>query len=111
MARTVVPVAQVSRFQAVALTPVAGDLVNGMQVQFNNGATYLWASNAAVTDQTADFILVETVDFQPASPLTVTIPAGADSVLVGPLPSNLYGNVLEFDVSSASLSFLAFSLL
>lgn len=110
MARTAVAVVQASRYQAVAMAPTAGDTVNGMQL-FNNGATYLWASNAAVTAETVDFIVVETVDFQPASPLQVTIPASADSVLVGPFPTNLYGNVLEFDVSSASLSFLAFSLL
>jgi hypothetical protein len=112
MARTSVPITGTSRHQVFAVDPgdvVTGDTVNGMQM-FNNGGTMLYVDNSAVTDETISVTVVETVDFQSASPLVLTIPAGAFTLL-GEFPLNYYGNVLEFDVSSASLGFVAFSLI
>lgn len=113
MARTDVPVKRVSRLAAsyfTAAEAVNGDTVNGMRMS-NNGATVLVISNSAGVSRTIDTILVETVDFQPAGPVTITIGASAAFAVVGPFPTELYGNVLEFDVSNASLDFGAFSLL
>lgn len=113
MARTEVPIERVSRLAVasfLAADSVAGDTVNGMRMP-NNGATLLWVSSTSGADQTIDTILVATVDFQPAGPVVLTIPANTETSLVGPFPRELYGNVLEFDVSSALLSFAAFSLL
>lgn len=114
MARTEVPIKRVSRLAVasfLAAESVAGDTVNGMQVVVNDGATLLWVSSTSGAPQTVDMILVATVDFQPAGPVVLTIPANTETSLIGPFPRELYGNVLEFDVSSALLSFAAFSLL
>lgn len=112
MARTEVNIIRTSRLQVYPYTSadqVAGNIVDGMQVAFNNGATLLQVESASGAPQTVSILLVETVDFQPAGPVVLTIPANS-STLLGPFPPNLYGNVLEFDTSSASLSFLAFTL-
>ena len=110
MARTNVPIKSVNRLQVATATVVAGNTVDGMRMS-NNGATLLYVDNNAGSDQTIELILVETVDFRTAGPVVVTVPASAAVNLIGPFPINLYGNVLEFDVSSASLDFAAFSLL
>lgn len=109
MARTTVPVTRTSRFVAFTSTPTAGDIVNGMQM-VNDGSTMILVESAAVGAETIDFLLVETVDFQPAGPVVVAVDAGEPGSLLGPFPTNLYGSVLEFDVSSASLSMSAFTL-
>lgn len=109
MARTTVPVTRTSRFVAFASTPTVGDTVNGMQM-VNDGSTMILFSSASGTPETVDFILVETVDFQSAGPVVVTVSANEPGSLLGPFPTNLYGSVLEFDVSSASLSMSAFTL-
>jgi hypothetical protein len=94
---------------AFSSTPTAGDTVNGMQM-VNDGSTMILVESASGATQTIDFIIVETVDFQAASNLTVAITANEPGSLLGPFPTNLYGSVLEFDVSSASLSLSAFTL-
>ena len=113
MARIEVPVKRVSRLTASSFTAaeaVNGDTVAGMQM-VNNGATVLVVSSSSGSQQTVETILVETVDFQPASPVTIPIAANSAFAVFGPFPVNLYGNILEFDVSSALLDFGAFSLL
>jgi len=113
VARVNVPVSRVSRlqvFSAVAADVVAGDTVNGMRMA-NNGATLLWVSSSSGSAQTVETIPVETVDFSPAAPISLVVPANTVSALIGPFPVDIYGNVLEFDVSSALLGFLAFSLI
>lgn len=110
MARTNVPIKSVERLTVATATVVAGNTVDGMRMS-NNGATLLYVDNNSGSNQTVELILVETVDFQSAGPVVLTIPASAAVNLIGPFPANLYGNVLEFDVSSASLDFAAFSLL
>jgi len=113
VARTAVPVTRVSRLQVNGVPQgdeVAGDTVNGMSM-VNNGATLLHLDNLPGVAQTISLILVGTVDFQPAGPAVLTVAADTYAALVGPFPIDTYGNVLEFDVSSASLNFAAFSLI
>lgn len=109
MARTAVPVTRTSRFVAFTSTPTAGNIIDGMQM-VNDGSTVILVESTDVAATTVDFILVETVDFQPAGPVVVAIDALEPGTLLGPFPTNLYGSVLEFDVSSASLSMSAFTL-
>lgn len=113
MARINVPVLGTSRLQVIpAFTAdlVVGDTVNGMRMS-NDGGTVLYVRSSSVAAQTVSLILVETVDFLPVGPAVLTVPALTTAALIGPFPANLYGNVLEFDVSSNTLSFLAFTLL
>ena len=113
MAKTEVPVKRVSRLTTSSFTAgqaVNGNVVNGMQM-FNNGATVLVVSSSSGTDQTIETIIVETIDFSTPPPISITIAANAAFAVVGPFPTSTYGNVLEFDVSSALLDFGAFSLL
>ena len=77
----------------------------------NNGSTLLWVDNNAGTDQTIDEYVVATADFYPVSPVSITVPGSSTVNLIGPFPTESYGNVLEFDVSSASMDFGGFSLL
>lgn len=109
MARTAVPVTKASRFVAFTSTPTAGDIANGMQM-VNDGSTVLLVESSLITPATVSFIVVETVDFQAAGPLIVAVAANEPGSLLGPFPTNLYGSVLEFDVSSTSLSMSAFTL-
>lgn len=113
MPRTAVPLKHADRLSVASFTnatDVPGDVVNGMSM-VNDGATMLFVANTSALARTVSTYLVETVDFQPAGPVVLTIPASATINLIGPFPTNLYGNVLEFDVSSTTLNFAAFSLL
>jgi hypothetical protein len=113
MAATSVPVKRVSRFAVTAFASTelaAGNVVDGMSM-LNDGATLLYVSNTGGSPETIDVTIVETVDFQAPSPVTFTI-SNLNSVdVIGPFPAGIYGNYLEFTVSSASLSFGGFSLL
>lgn len=113
MARTTVPVERVNRrqFTSYDLNSVAtGNTVDGMRMP-NDGSTLLYVDNDSGLDQTVTISIVETVDFYPVDPVTITIPASSTVNIVGPFPTGLYGNVLEFDVSSVDLFFGGFSLL
>lgn len=113
MARTEVPVRRVSRLFASSFTAaqaVNGNTVDGMRM-VNNGATVLVVSSSSGAAQTVSTILVETIDFSTPPPIQITVEANASFAVVGPFPTDLYGNVLEFNVSSALLDFGAFSLL
>lgn len=110
MARTDVPVHGSSRLQVDAVaTGTAGDVANGMQM-INDGASVLIVQGAG-TDETVSTILVETIDFSTPPPIVLTIPANSYATMLGPFPTNLYGSILEFDVSDANLTFAAFTLL
>jgi hypothetical protein len=109
MARTDVPVQRTSRLQVFSVaTGTPGDVANGMRM-INDGATLLYVQGAGM-DATVSTILVETVDFQTPPPIVLTIPANSFGVELGPFPVDLYGSVLEFDVSDANLTFAAFTL-
>lgn len=113
MARVEVPVKRVSRLSASSYTAaqaVNGDVANGMQM-VNDGATVLVVSSSSGAPQTIETIIVESIDFSVPPPITITVAANAAFAVVGPFPTNLYGNILEFDVSSALMDFGGFSLL
>lgn len=113
MARVNVPVIRISRHAVNALMngdEVAGADLDGMRM-VNDGATVLFVDNLSGFDETISLIVVETVDFSPAAPVVLTVPDQTYAALIGPFPQKYYGNVLEFDVTSASLNFSAFSLL
>ena len=113
MARVTVPVKRVNRFEVTTfntLTVVAGDVLDGMRMP-NDGSTLLYIDNGSGLDQTIDIYIVETVDFYPVPTATIAIPAASTVNLIGPFPTGIYGNVLEFDVSSALMDFGGFSLL
>lgn len=113
MARVTVPVEHVNRRQVTTydLTSVAvGDIVDGMRMP-NDGSTLLYIDNNSGLDQTIDIYVVETVDFYPVSPVSIVVPASSIVNMIGPFPTGLYGNVLEFDVSSVDMFFGGFSLL
>lgn len=113
MARTTVPVRRVNRQDLTTFSTLdvaAGNTVDGMRM-VNNGGTVLVVNNGAGSDQTITLTIVETVDFSPAAPVVVTVPSATFFGMIGPFPEEFYGNVLEFDVSSGSLDFAAFSLL
>lgn len=111
MARVDVPVLRTSRLVAFSTTTsVTGDPVNGMRM-VNDGATVLVVDNLAPGDQTVSTIIVEAIDSQVPGPVVITIGANTYVTVLGPFPINLYGSVLEFDVSSSIVTFNAFSLL
>jgi hypothetical protein len=113
MARVEVPVKRVSRLSASSFTAaqaVNGDVANGMRM-FNDGATVLVVSSSSGASQAIETIIVESIDFSVPPPIVITIAANAAFAVVGPFPTSLYGNVLEFDVSSALMDFGGFSLL
>lgn len=113
MARVDVPVIRVSRHAVNPLvngSEVPGADLDGMRM-VNNGATVLFVDNFSGFNETVSLIVVETVDFSPAAPVVLTVPDQTYAALIGPFPQQFYGNVLEFDVSSALLNFSAFSLL
>lgn len=113
MARVTVPVERVNRRQVTTydlLSVATGDIVDGMRMP-NDGSTLLYIDNNSGLDQTIDIYVVETVDFYPVSPVTIAVPASSTVNMIGPFPTGLYGNVLEFDVSSVDLFFGGFSLL
>lgn len=113
MARTPVPVTRVSRYQVNSVLSgdeVAGNTVDGNSM-VNNGSTLLFVDNFSGSNQTVTLTIVETVDFSPAAPVVLTVVNNTYAAQIGPFPRDLYGDVLEFDVSSASLNFAAFSLI
>jgi len=106
-------VKRVSRYQLnyFAATEAAdGNVVDGMSMP-NNGATVLVVSNDSGAPQTLELTIVETVDFSPASPVSITVASDAWTGVLGPFPREFYGNVLEFSVSSVDVTFVGFSLL
>lgn len=113
MARTDVPVKHLSRFAVASYFSAdlaVGNIVDGMRM-VNDGASFLYVANTGGSPETVTVLIPETIDFQPVSSAVFTISNLTQIDLLGVFPSSIYGNVLEFDVSSASLSFGAFSLL
>lgn len=113
MARTSVPVKRLGRFAVssyLSTDLATGNIVDGMRMP-NDGATFLYIANTGGAPETISVDVVETVEFVAPGPLVYTV-SNLNSVdLIGPFPVGIYGNVLEFDVSSVNLAFGAFSLL
>lgn len=113
MARTTVPVERVNRRNVTTYdtnSAAEGNTADGMRMP-NDGSTLLYVDNNSGVDQTITVTVVETVDFYPVDPVVIDIPASSIVNMIGPFPTGLYGNVLEFDVSSVDMFFGGFSLL
>lgn len=111
MARVEVPVTHTSRVQVFCSTPaVTSDPVND-HFMVNDGASLLWVRSTVGTDQTVSTFIVESLDFQVPGPVVLTIPANCEGAMLGPFPVDLYGSVLNFDVSTAGFELMAFTLL
>lgn len=109
MARKQVPVAGVNRF---ALTPdsaaVAGDATNGM-FMLNDGATYIQMVSTSGSTQTVNVLVPAGADVNlGVGPRTYTLTANAKG-RTGFFPIGLYGATLLFNVSSALVSFTAYT--
>lgn len=113
MARTTVPINRLGRLAVssfVSADLATGNTVDGMRM-LNDGATVLYIANSGGTPETISIDVVETVEFVSVGPLVYTISNLTNVDLIGPFPPGIYGNVLEFDVSSTNLAFGGFSLL
>lgn len=113
MARTTVPVESVDRYAVTsysALTVATGNIADGMRM-VNDGATLLYIDNDSGADQTVTITVPETLDFNPVVDPVIPVSASSTVNLIGPFPTKIYGNVLEFDVSSVNMFFGGFSLL
>jgi hypothetical protein len=103
----------VSRFAVDPVTTAndqVGDVVNGNYF-INDGGTLLWVSNPTAGVETVSIVVVETVEFMTTGPVVINIAANTLVALVGPFPTSIYSNVLEFDVSDATMQVAAFSLI
>lgn len=94
----------------IAADLATGNIVDGMRM-INDGATFLYVANTGGTPETISVDVVETVEFVAPGPLVYTVSNLNFVDLIGPFPVGIYGNVLQFDVSSVNLAFGAFSLL
>lgn len=113
MARTNVPVRHVSRFAVTSYVSgelATGNTVDGMRM-INDGASLLYVANFGGTPETVTVLIPQTLEFQPVTNPVFTISNITSIDIIGPFPVQYYGSVLEFDVSSASLSFGGLSLL
>jgi len=109
MARKQVPVVGVNRFALTPdETPVAGDTVNNMYM-LNDGATYLRMVSSSGSSQTVTVLIPNGSDTNlTVGPRVYTVLANQSS-RTGFFPVNRYGSQLLFSVSSASVTFQAYS--
>lgn len=105
MARTDLAVTTITR-TGVALTGVAGDVVNGNAVA-NGGdvALVLKNTNASSTARVLTIKITQTVDGVTVPARTVSVAAGAQ-VAVGPFDPNVYGGRLLINADNAELLIL-----
>ena len=109
MARTVVPVTQITRSGIADATPVGGDPANNHQVA-NDGTVWIEVENTGSTvSRTLSARFGNTVDGVTVAPKTWTIPTGARR-RIGPFPVRYYGGTLQLDVDNAELELTAYKL-
>lgn len=108
MARTAVPVLVVPGPDDFAVSKgagTAGDPVNGMLFNGNDGGIYLEVENPDVADHTVNVIPAEEILGLAIEDLVVTIPAG-ETKLIGSFPPGVFSQVdtsVWFTVDDASL--------
>ncbi|MFF9043331.1 hypothetical protein [Streptomyces parvulus] len=106
MPRTAVPVTTITRAGVAPPTETNGDATN-QHVISNNGKVVLLARNAGSTvARTVTLRVRSTVDGQPVTPRTVSVPQSA-SRWIGPFPIDQYGTQLQVDVDNAELKLTA----
>lgn len=106
MARTVLPVTTVARTGVTDPVEQAGDTVNN-HVVANSGKTIIRVRNADTSSHTVTFVITNTVDGQPVTNRTVTIPAST-TVPFGRFQTEIYGSQMGINVDSAQLKLTAF---
>ncbi|MFJ2515603.1 hypothetical protein ACIPEL_36300 [Streptomyces griseoviridis] len=107
MARTAVPVTQITRTGVAPGTEVSGDATN-QHVIANNGRMLLQVRNSGSTvARTVTFRLPGLTDGQAITPRTVSIPTSATRWF-GPFPTGDYGSQLQVDVDNAELKLTAY---
>ncbi|WP_328439361.1 hypothetical protein OHA71_23775 [Streptomyces sp. NBC_00444] len=109
MARTNVPVTQITRAGVAAPAETNGDPVNQHVVQ-NNGRVVLLVRNSGTTvDRTITFRFPGLVDGQSVTPRAVAL-TQSTSRYFGPFPTDEYGSALQVDVDNAELKLTAFGI-
>jgi len=110
MARTPIAVTTVSRFVYTPnTTGTTGDTVNGMIVEFNDGATWLEFVSTSGSQQTVTVAVPSNVDITlPVTGRTFTIPANG-SGKTGWFPAETFGSELLITVSSALVKIAAYT--
>jgi hypothetical protein len=109
MARTAVPVTQITRAGVAAPAETNGDPTNNHVIP-NNGKMFLEVRNSGSTvARTVTFRFPGAVDGQAVTPRAVSIPTSATRKF-GPFPTGDYGSQLQVDVDNAELKLLAFGL-
>lgn len=109
MARTAVPITQITRAGIAPPAETNGDAVNNHVIS-NNGRVVLLVRNAGTTvARTLTLRVRGAIDGQAVTPRTVSIPTEA-SRYVGPFPVDQYGPKLEVDVDNAELKLTALTI-
>jgi hypothetical protein len=109
VARTNVPVTQITRAGVAPGTEVNGDPTNN-HVVANNGKMFLEVRNSGSTvARTVTFRFPGLVDGQSVTPRAVSIPTSA-SRRFGPFPTDAYSSLLQVDVDNAELKLAAYGL-
>lgn len=112
MARTAIPVHQISRTGVAnsTISPVTGDATNNHSVA-NNGAVWIEAhnTNGTSTAHTVTVHIAQTVDGQAVTSKTYSVTA-ADTMRIGPWPVAQYGSVVQIDVNSTEFALTAWQL-
>lgn len=109
MARTPIPVAGISKTGVAAPTTKAGNAADGNSAGNPDGRTIVRVHNAGVVSRTLNIRITITVDGQPVTPRTVTVPAG-QTRLAGPFDRVRYSTTLLLDPEHADLRLSAFRL-
>lgn len=108
MARTDVPLHQVTRAGAALSAAVAGDVANGHSFN-NDGRVFLLLINTGATPRIATIHLTGTVDGQAPADRTITVAAGVTKI-AGPFPPSQYGKTVTLEVAHAELTLCAYHL-
>ncbi|WP_033338967.1 hypothetical protein [Catenuloplanes japonicus] len=106
MARVAVPVTVITKAGVAPATEVNGDPVNAHSVA-NSGSTFIVARNNGVTPRTMTINLKGSVDGQPITARSVSVPASGTRY-VGPFDTTRYGASLEVGVDHADVKLQAF---
>ncbi|GAA4911336.1 hypothetical protein [Streptomonospora salina] len=109
MPRVDIPVTTITRDGVAGAAEVTGDPANGHAVANTSGRTVLVVSNSSVdTAQDVTLVTQATVDGQDVADRTVSVPFG-ETRYIGGLPEGVYGREIHIDITSADLSFQAFT--
>lgn len=107
MARTNVPVTEITRAGVAPANPITGDPTNNHAVANDGHVVLLIANTGATVARTATVRVTRTVDGQTPASRTYSI-AQSTSRYIGPWPTGDYGTTLQVDVDNAELKLSAY---